>query len=101
VFVIGVGRNEQNVSRTMPLATCTFLIVLVQFPFMHLSVNEIDLQFQYRYAQQYPKAIRLVAGGLINLKPLVTHRFKLEDAVAAFHLAADPTKGAIKVQIQD
>jgi L-iditol 2-dehydrogenase len=68
---------------------------------MHLSVNEIDLQFQYRYAQQYPKAIRLVAGGLINLKPLVTHRFKLEDAVAAFHLAADPTKGAIKVQIQD
>jgi L-iditol 2-dehydrogenase len=51
--------------------------------------------------RQYPKAIRLVAGGLINLKPLVTHRFKLEDAVAAFHLAADPTKGAIKVQICD
>jgi L-iditol 2-dehydrogenase len=91
-----------------------------QFPFMHLSANEIDLQFQYRYAnqvsdilfalchdranaymRQYPKAIRLVAGGLINLKPLVTHRFKLEDAVAAFHLAADPTKGAIKVQICD
>jgi L-iditol 2-dehydrogenase len=68
---------------------------------MQLSVNEIDLQFQYRYAQQYPKAIRLVAGGLINLKPLVTHRFKLEDAVAAFHLAADPMQGAIKVQIQD
>jgi hypothetical protein len=23
-----------------------------QFPFMHLSANEIDLQFQYRYANQ-------------------------------------------------
>jgi len=83
VFIIGVGKAEQ------------------QFPFMHLSANEIDVGFQYRYADQYPKAIRLVAGGLINLKPLVTHRFKLEEAVEAFHLAADPTKGAIKVQIQD
>ncbi|KII87357.1 hypothetical protein PLICRDRAFT_42985 [Plicaturopsis crispa FD-325 SS-3] len=83
VFIIGVGKNEQL------------------FPFMHLSANEIDLSFQYRYANQYPKAIRLVAGGLINLRPLVTHRFPLEEAVAAFHVAADPAQGAIKVQIQD
>lgn len=83
VFIIGVGKNEQN------------------FPFMHLSANEIDVSFQYRYAHQYPKAIRLVQAGLINLKPLVTHRFKLEDAVKAFHVAADPSQGAIKVQIQD
>ncbi|KAJ3918723.1 L-arabinitol 4-dehydrogenase [Lentinula edodes] len=83
VFIIGVGKNEQL------------------FPFMHLSANEIDIQFQYRYANQYPKAIRLIAGGLINVKPLVTHRFALEEAVAAFHVAADPAQGAIKVQIQD
>ncbi|KAJ3762233.1 L-arabinitol 4-dehydrogenase [Lentinula raphanica] len=83
VFIIGVGKNEQL------------------FPFMHLSANEIDVQFQYRYANQYPKAIRLIAGGLINVKPLVTHRFALEEAVAAFHVAADPAQGAIKVQIQD
>ena len=73
----------------------------LQFPFMHLSANEIDVKFQYRYANQYPKAIRLIAGGLINLKPLVTHRFKLEEAVQAFHVAADPKQGAIKVQILD
>jgi L-iditol 2-dehydrogenase len=83
VFIIGVGKNEQV------------------FPFMYLSANEIDVQFLYRYANQYPKAIRLIAGGLINVKPLVTHRFALEDAIAAFHVAADPTQGAIKVQIQD
>ncbi|KAK1232915.1 hypothetical protein PQX77_003928 [Marasmius sp. AFHP31] len=83
VFIIGVGKSEQN------------------FPFMYLSANEIDVSFQYRYANQYPKAVRLIAGGLINVKPLVTHRFALEDAVAAFHVAADPAQGAIKVQIQD
>lgn len=83
VFVIGVGPSEQS------------------YPFGYCNANEIDLQFQYRYANQYPKAIRLVAGGLIDLKPLVTHRFPLERAVEAFQVAADPTQGAIKVQIQD
>ncbi|WWC89567.1 uncharacterized protein L201_004491 [Kwoniella dendrophila CBS 6074] len=83
VFVIGVGPSEQK------------------YPFGYCSANEIDLQYQYRYANQYPKAIRLVEGGLIDLKPLVTHRFPLNKAVDAFHVAADPTQGAIKVQIQD
>jgi len=42
-----------------------------------------------------------MAGGLINLRPLVTHRFLLDEAVDAFHVAADPSQGAIKVQVQD
>jgi L-iditol 2-dehydrogenase len=73
----------------------------LQFPFMHLSANEIDVSLQYRYANQYPKAIRLISAGLVNVKPLVTHRFTLENAIDAFHVAADPAQGAIKVQIQD
>ena len=72
-----------------------------QYPFGYVNANEIDLQYQYRYANQYPKAIRLVAGGLVDLKPLVTHRIPLAQAVEAFHIAADPTQGAIKVQITD
>lgn len=83
MFVIGVGPSEQK------------------YPFGYCSANEIDLQYQYRYCNQYPKAIRLVSGGLINLKPLVSHRFPLEEAVKAFEVAADPASGAIKVQIQD
>lgn len=50
---------------------------------------------------QYPKAIRVVSGGLIDLKPLVTHRFPLNRATEAFMVASDPSKGAIKVQITD
>jgi L-iditol 2-dehydrogenase len=81
VFVIGVGNEFQNL------------------PFMHLSVNEIDLKFLYRYHDTWPKAIRLVSAGLIDLKPLVTHRFQLEDAVEAFQVASDISRGGIKVQI--
>lgn len=83
VFIIGVGKNLQSI------------------PFMHLSANEIDLQYQYRYANQYPRSIRCVANGMIDLKPLVTHRFDLEDAMEAFNTAADPRSGAIKVQVHD
>ncbi|CAK7242609.1 MAG: L-arabinitol 4-dehydrogenase [Sporothrix thermara] len=82
VFVIGVGRSE------------------IRMPFMRASVREVDLQFQYRYSNTWPRAIRLVQSGLVNLKPLVTHRFKLEDAVEAFRTSSDPSTGAIKVQIQ-
>jgi L-iditol 2-dehydrogenase len=82
VFVIGVGKNEMNI------------------PFMRLSVREIDLQFQYRYCNTWPRAIRLVQSGIIDMKKLVTHRFQLEDAVKAFETAANPKTGAIKVQIK-
>ncbi|KAF2662366.1 GroES-like protein [Lophiostoma macrostomum CBS 122681] len=82
VFVIGVGKNEMKI------------------PFMRLSTREVDLQFQYRYCNTWPKAIRLVKSGTIDLKRLVTHRFKLEEAVEAFKTASDPKTGAIKVQIQ-
>lgn len=96
-MVIGVGKD------------------FINLPFMHLASNEIDLKLLFRYANQYPKAIRLVSGGLINLKPLVTvrpllcrtklmriqHRFALEDAVKAFHIAVDVSKGSIKCQILD
>jgi L-iditol 2-dehydrogenase len=104
LFIIGVGKNEQIVRCLLTVVDgCTRDTQNngFQLPFMHLSVNEIDVSFLYRYANQYPKAIRLISGGLVNVKPLVTHRFALEDAIDAFHVAADPAQGAIKVQILD
>ena len=83
VFVIGVGKDIQNI------------------PFMHMSAKEIDLRFQYRYHDIYPPAIRLVASGVIDLKPLVSHRYRLEDGLEAFRTASDPNSGSIKVQILD
>ncbi|ETW85025.1 hypothetical protein HETIRDRAFT_154644 [Heterobasidion irregulare TC 32-1] len=82
VFVVGVGKNE------------------MKFPFMRLSTREVDLRFQYRYANTWPKAIRLVNSGLLaQVRKLVTHRFVIEDAVKAFETSADIKSGAIKVVI--
>ncbi|KAM3460478.1 hypothetical protein MY5147_004519 [Beauveria neobassiana] len=82
VFIIGVGRDE------------------ISIPFMRASVREVDVQLQYRYSNTWPRAIRLLRSGVIDLSKLVTHRFPLEDAVKAFETSADPKSGAIKVQIQ-
>ncbi|KAF8496797.1 GroES-like protein [Russula emetica] len=82
VFVVGVGKSE------------------VQFPFMRMSTREVDVRFQYRYANTWPRAIRLLEAGVLgDVRKLVTHRFTIEDAVKAFETSADPKSGAIKVQI--
>jgi L-iditol 2-dehydrogenase len=81
MYVIGVGSDRQN------------------FPLMHLSVNEIDIMFQYRYANTWPKAIRLVNSGLLDVSSLVTHRFSLEESLKAFKTASNPKAGALKVMV--
>jgi L-iditol 2-dehydrogenase len=83
VFIIGVGKEFQMI------------------PFMHASFREIDIRFQFRYHETYPKAISLVSEGLIDLKPLVTHRFTLEQAQEAFDAASTPAAKAVKVQLLD
>jgi threonine dehydrogenase-like Zn-dependent dehydrogenase len=112
-FVIGVGPTDQGVSHSYLIASPTpqssrspTLSLIMsradsQYPFGYCSANQISLDFLYRYSNQYPKAIRVVSGGLIDLKPLVTHRFPLNRATEAFEVASDPSKGAIKVQITD
>ena len=69
VFVVGVGKSE------------------MAFPFMRMSTREVDVRFQYWYANTWPRAIRLVeAGVLSDVRKLVTHRF----------LIPDPKGGAIR-----
>lgn len=68
---------------------------------MYTSFREINIQFQFRYRETYPKAIALVSEGLIDLKPLVTHRFTLEQGKGAFEAASTPSTKAVKVQLLD
>jgi L-iditol 2-dehydrogenase len=83
VYIIGCGNSNLNI------------------PFMHASFREIDIRFQFRYHETYPKAISLVSEGLIDLKPLVTHRFTLDQAKEAFKVASTPAAKAVKVQLLD
>lgn len=47
----------------------------------------------------YPAALALVATGKVDVKKLITHRFKLEETLQAFETAKTGAGGAIKVMI--
>jgi L-iditol 2-dehydrogenase len=84
VMVIGVGKPIMN-----------------DLPFMHMSLAEVDLKFINRYHHSWPAAIRLLANKVVDLQPLVTHRYTLEEADRALEASADRESGSIKIHIED
>lgn len=45
--------------------------------------------------------MRLISHGVLDLKPLVTHRYPLEKADEALKASADRSTGSIKIHIED
>lgn len=62
---------------------------------------QIDLKFINRYYHCWPLVISAVEHGILDLKPLVTHTFGLEEADKALRTAADRTSGSVKVHVVD
>ncbi|XP_043465405.1 sorbitol dehydrogenase-like [Leptopilina heterotoma] len=71
----------------------------VQIPLIDALVREVDIRGIFRYANDYKDALDLVASGKINVKPLITHNFKIEETKKAFEAAMTPECKAIKVMI--
>ena len=81
VVLVGMGKPEMSL------------------PVWEIGSREVDIRGVFRYANTYPAALELVASGKVQLKRLVTHRFKMQDAVDAFETARDRASKAIKVII--
>jgi threonine dehydrogenase-like Zn-dependent dehydrogenase len=62
---------------------------------------QVDLKFVNRYHHSWPQAMRLLSHGVLDLKPLVTHRFPLEKADEALRASADRSSGSIKIHVED
>ena len=69
-------------------------------PIVNAAVREVDIRGIFRYANCYPAAIEMVASGKVDVKPLITHRFKLEETLQAFETAKTGAGNAIKVMIK-
>jgi L-iditol 2-dehydrogenase len=53
-----------------------------------------------RMKHTYPRAIRLVQTGMVDVKPLATHEFPLERIDEAFELVANYEDGVLRAMIQ-
>lgn len=62
--------------------------------------HEVTIRWIRRQNHNQTQAIRLVEQGLVNLAPLATHRFPLEQAQQAFELAGRKSDGALRVVIE-
>ena len=71
---------------------------LVPMPVNDLMVQEISLVGTFRYANEFPDAIRLVASQRVDLSPLVTNVMLLAEISQALMLASTDKK-ELKVQL--
>jgi len=83
VVLIGMG-----VKKKIPLDT------------MQIISKELDILTIFRFRNIYGRAIEVVAQGMIKLKPLITHRFKLVDSEKAYRLVHSRKQGVIKAMIE-
>ncbi|XP_045450054.1 sorbitol dehydrogenase-like [Melitaea cinxia] len=67
--LVGMGSPEL----TLPLASAV--------------AREVDIRGVFRYVNEYPIALSLVASGQVDVKPLVTHHFSLEESLDAYEVA--------------
>ncbi|KAF3420375.1 hypothetical protein E2986_01173, partial [Frieseomelitta varia] len=71
----------------------------VQIPLMNALVREVDIRGVFRYANDYADALNLLATEKIDVKPLITHNYKLEDTVQAFETSKSGQADVVKVMI--
>lgn len=71
----------------------------VTVPLINGSTREVDILGVFRYCNEYPLALEMVASGKIDVKKLITHHFDITETKEAFDTARYGRDGAIKVII--
>ncbi len=64
------------------------------------QAKEARMETIFRYAHIYPRAIALLGSGSIDVKPLITDRYKFADAIKAYEYAVKPRPQSVKVVIE-
>ncbi|MCX7040921.1 MAG: NAD(P)-dependent alcohol dehydrogenase [Spirochaetes bacterium] len=70
------------------------------YPIESIIEKELDVHGTNRYCNAFPRAIALLAGGRVDVHPLVSHRFGLEKVSEAFAFAAANPSETIKLMVR-
>lgn len=82
-------------------------VIFIGMPVNPVSVDivaaqakEARMETVFRYANLYPRALALMSSGKIDVKPLVTDKYKFTDAIKAYDYAAKPEPRTVKIVIE-
>jgi D-xylulose reductase len=64
------------------------------------QAKEARMETVFRYANVYPRGVALMASGKIDVKPLITDKYKFADAIKAFDYAVKPQARTVKTVIE-
>lgn len=62
--------------------------------------KEARIETVFRYANNFDRAVNLIASGKVDLKPLITDTYAFVDSIAAFERAAKGLAEDVKLQIR-
>lgn len=71
----------------------------VPFDIVAAQAKEVRIETVFRYANVYDRAIKLIASGHIDLKPLISATYPFNRSIEAFERAAEGRPSDIKLQI--
>jgi|SRR5262245_48038650 len=103
-LVIETAGTAEAVSQALALVRPGGRVVLTGLPhestpvsFFTVVRREVTITGSMIYQDEFPEAVRLLAQGLVQGRPLITHRFSLDAIGEAFGAHRDPA--SIKVAI--
>ncbi|BCQ33825.1 MULTISPECIES: NAD(P)-dependent alcohol dehydrogenase [Erwinia] len=64
------------------------------------QAKEVTFKTIFRYANMYPRTLRLLSSGKLRVQPLITQTYKFADSVAAFERAAAGNPTDIKIMLE-
>ena len=99
--------NETAVSKAFELVRPGGCVVFIGMPvkpvpvdIVAAQVKEARIETVFRYAHVYERALGLMSSGKIDVKLLLTDKYKFEDSVKAFEYASTPKPTSVKVIIE-
>nr|QZC92151.1 alcohol dehydrogenase [Dioryctria abietella] len=72
----------------------------ITVPLAGSVAREVDIMGIFRYVNEYPIALSMVASGQVNIKPLVTHHFDMEQTLEAYETARQGLGIKVMIHVQ-
>lgn len=102
--VIETAGAKQTIYQTSLLTKAGGTVVLVgmavdsdlTYNFGQVMMKELEIKSVFRYRNLYPLAIAAIANGTIDVRQIVTHRFRFEDAMQGFECVIQDAENVVK-----